>query len=222
MFNGNGWMKPDSKSSPRPDSTSSPRAGSTNSDAAGSPRSTDKELVRRCQNEPAAFEELMRRYKRTVYSYARATTGSAEDAEEVTQDVFVKIYRAAHRFDETYSFTTWLYKITSNTCKNKLRGKHHLISIDDDEAPVIMTGHEATPLDVYSQKMDIAEVRNAIAQLPEAYREVLYLRYVQNASYQEIADALELSIGNVEARVFRGKQKVRQILNSKYGEAKRT
>lgn len=202
----------------KPDSTSSPQAGSTDS-----PRATDKELIRRCQKEPAAFEELMRRYKRTVYSYARATTGSAEDAEEIMQDVFVKIFRAAHRFDETYSFTTWLYKITSNTCKNKLRGKHHLLSIDDEDAPVVAASGQPGPLDAYNQKLDIAEVRNAIAQLPAAYREVLYLRYVENASYKEIADALDLSLGNVEARVFRGKQKVRQLLMSKYRpEAKRT
>ncbi len=181
---------------------------------------SDKELVRRCQADPAAFEELMRRYKRVVFAYARAATGSAQDAEEVTQDVFVKVYRAAHRFDAQYSFTTWLYKIASNTCKNKLRSHaHRTMSIDEEESPIVAVSADRGPLEVYERKLDIAEVRSAIAELPPHYREVLYLRYVESMSYKEIGRVLRLSIGNVEARIFRGKERVRRILLRKGGHA---
>ena len=79
----------------------------------------------------------MRRYKRAIFAYAVASTGSRQDAEEVTQDVFVKVYRAAHRFDSQYAFTTWLYKIASNTCKNKLRGRRRrAVSLDNEDSPV--------------------------------------------------------------------------------------
>ena len=139
----------------------------------------------------------MRRYKRVVFAYARATTGSFQDAEEVTQDVFVKVYRAAHRFDAQYSFTTWLYKIASNTCKNKLRSHaHRTMSIDEEESPIVAVSADRGPLEVYERKVEAAEVRSAIAELPPHYREVLYLRYVESMSYKEIGRVLRLSIAS--------------------------
>lgn len=175
---------------------------------------SDKELVKRCQADQAAFEELLRRYKRAVFAYAVAVTGSRQDAEEVTQDVFVKMFRAAHRFNSQYSFTTWLYKIASNTCKNKLRSRRHpaALSLDDEESQIITVSRDPDPLAVYRRNMEIDGVRRVIESLPPRYREVLYLRYVQGLSYREIADVLGLSMGNVEARIFRGKEKVREKL----------
>ena len=174
---------------------------------------TDKELVARCQSDRAAFEELVRRYRRPIFAYARATLGSPQDAEEVAQDVLVKVYRAAHRFDPRYSFKTWLYTIVSNTCKNKLRGRRpHGLSLDDERAVWPATDAEPDPLEAYRRAVETGEVRDAITQLPPGYREVLYLRYVEGLRYREIADALGVSIGNVEARIFRGKRKIRRIL----------
>ncbi len=179
---------------------------------------SDKELVMRCQADSAAFEELVRRYKRAIFNYARLSTGSAQDAEEIAQDVFVKLYRSAHRFDTRYSFTTWLYKIASNTCKNKFRSRHQpALSLDDEDSPLTVASREPTPLDAYRAKIEIAEVRNAINELPTRYKEVLYLRYVEGLGYREIADILGVSMGNVEARIFRGKERVRQKLMKKFG-----
>ncbi len=173
---------------------------------------TDKELVRRCQADPAAFEELVRRYRRAVYAYALASTGSRQDAEEIAQDVFVKVYRWAHRFNDRYSFTTWLYTIASNTCKNKYRSRgRDLLSLDDENA-VLPASREAPPLDVYEKNIEVSNVRNAINELPARYRQVLYLRYVEGMSYKDIAAVLGLSLGNVEARIFRGKEKIRRKL----------
>jgi len=180
---------------------------------------SDKELVRRCQTDSVAFEELMRRYKRAVFAYARVSIGSPQDAEEVTQDVFVKVFRAAHRFDSHYSFTTWLYKIASNTCKNKLRSRRRrAASLDDEESTLVPESNDPGPLDAYGKKVELAEVRNAINELPARYRQVLYLRYVEGLRYREIAEALELSMGNVEARIFRGKEKIRRKLLRKSGK----
>ena len=185
---------------------------------------SDKELVRRCQVDAAAFEELMRRYRRTIFAYAAAATGSRQDAEEITQDVFVKVYRAAHRFNSRYSFTTWLYKIASNTCKNKLRSRRHAtpVSLDGEENAVVAVSGQPGPLDVYRQAVEVAEVREVIGGLPPRYREVLYFRYVEGLSYREIADVLGLSIGNVEARIFRGKERVRETLLKKTARADRS
>ncbi len=174
---------------------------------------TDKELVRRCQADPAAFEELVRRYRRAVYAYALASTGSRQDAEEVAQDVFVKVYRAAHRFNDRYSFTTWLYAIASNTCKNKYRTRgRKVLSLDDEDAVAVPASREVAPLDVYRRNVEVSEVRSAINELPARYRQVLYLRYVEGLRYKDIAAVLGLSLGNVEARIFRGKEQVRQKL----------
>jgi RNA polymerase sigma-70 factor (ECF subfamily) len=176
---------------------------------------SDKELVRRCQTDEAAFEELLRRHRRAIYAYARAYINSREDAEEVTQDVFVKVYRAAHRFNSHYSFSTWLYTIASNTCKNKLRSRRRHqdnVSLDAGDGLPLPAPDEAGPLEVYRRNLEIAAVRRAIQLLPDGYREVLFLRYVKGLSYKDIADALGLSLGNVEARIFRGKAKVRERL----------
>ncbi len=176
---------------------------------------SDKELVKHCQADPAAFEELVRRFKRPIYAYARSAIGSPQDAEEVAQDVFVKVYRAAHRFNPKYSFKTWLYTIASNTCKNKLRSRSRhkaKLSLDHEDSPVVTLSHEADPLDAYERNVAIAEVRDAINSLPPKYRQVLHLRYVEGLQYKEISKALGLSLGNVEARIFRGKERIRQRL----------
>ena len=171
---------------------------------------SDKELVKRCQADSAAFEELLRRHRRAIFAYAMASTGSRQDAEEITQDVFVKVYRAAHRFDSRYSFTTWLYAIASNTCKNKFRSRRkRTVSLDGEAIAVVPISHEADPLEAYRKNVEVSEVRNAIDELPPRYRQVLYLRYVE---------ALSLSLGNVEARIFRGKEKVRQKLLKRSGK----
>ena len=180
---------------------------------------SDKELVKRCQADSAAFEELVRRYRRAIFAYAMASTGSRQDAEEITQDVFVKIYRAAHRFNSRYSFTTWLYAIASNTCKNKFRSRRkRTVSLDGEGIAVVPISHEADPLEAYRKNVEVSEVRNAINELPPRYRQVLYLRYVEALSYKEIAEVLSLSLGNVEARIFRGKEKVRQKLLQRSGK----
>jgi RNA polymerase sigma-70 factor (ECF subfamily) len=176
---------------------------------------SDQELVRRCQADSTAFEELVRRYRGRVFAYALSSVGSRPDAEEITQDVFVKVYRAAHRFDSQYRFTTWLYTIASNTCKNKFRSRRRRrgdVSLDAEKSPVHPASEEPGPLEVYERNVEIAAVRDAINQLPPRYRQVLYLRYVEGLSYKEIAEVLGLSLGNVEARIFRGKGKVRRKL----------
>jgi RNA polymerase sigma-70 factor, ECF subfamily len=174
----------------------------------------DKELVLRCQSDPTAFEELMRRYRRAIYAYAVRSVGSRQDAEEITQDTFVKVFRAAHRFNSHYSFTTWLYTIASNTCKNKLRSRsrHKAMSLDNEKSPFDPTTEEPGPLEAYRRKIEIEEVRAAINDLPTRYKQVLHLRYVEGMSYNEIATTLSLSLGNVEARIFRGKKKIREKL----------
>ena len=182
---------------------------------------SDKDLVKRCQEDAAAFEEIVRRYKRAIFAYARSAIGSTQDAEEVTQDTFVKVYRAAHRFDPKYSFKTWLYTIVSNTCKNKLRSRARRrrdISLDHENSPLVTLSHEATPLEIYERNVEIKTVRDAIDSLPPRYKQVLHLRYVEGLRYREIGKALGLSLGNVEARIFRGKERIRHRLLRGSGE----
>jgi len=182
---------------------------------------SDKDLVKRCQSDVAAFEEIVRRYKRAVFAYARGAIGSTPDAEEVTQDVFIKVYRAAHRFNPKYSFKTWLYTIASNTCKNMLRSRarhRRNISLDNEDSPLVTVSRESTPLEAYEQGIEVEAVRDAIDSLPPRYKQVLHLRYVEGLRYREIGKALGLSLGNVEARIFRGKERVRQRLLRNLGK----
>ena len=183
---------------------------------------SDKELVRRCQAEPAAFAELMRRYKRAIFAYAVASTGSRQDAEEITQDTFVKVYRAAHRFDSRYRFTTWLYKIALNLCINeqKKRKIRRTRSLDEpagsnpDGTKIVerVAGPTPAPLTEAERHEFNRILWEAIAALPDEQRTTLVLLEVHGLSYREIAEVLDVSVSAVKMRVKRARESMQDCL----------
>ncbi len=172
---------------------------------------SDEALATRCQTDADAFHELFRRYHRRLYHYARGLIGSPEEAEEATQDTFVRLYKFAHHFDATRKFSTWFYTIAANQCRNRLRRrqKHHEQSLDAEDAPEPADTHNPGPLEVYEKKAVREMVDAAIEQLPPNYREVLHLRYLEGMAYKEIAAALQVSVSAVETRIFRAKKLLR-------------
>jgi RNA polymerase sigma-70 factor, ECF subfamily len=177
---------------------------------------SDETLAGRCQRDQDAFEELFRRYHRRLYVYARGMLGSAEEAEEVTQDTFVRLFKFAHHFDLRRKFATWFYTIAANQCRNHIRARrdHSVLSLDSDDAPEPADTHSPGPLEVYERERVREKVDQAIEQLPPLYREVLHLRYLEGLSYREIAQALHLTVSAVETRIFRAKGLLRTELAS--------
>lgn len=188
----------------------------------------DRALVERFKNgDESAFEVLVGKYSGRAYQIAYGVLGSREDAEEVAQDVFIRIHRALARFRGEAEFTTWMYRITMNLAKNKyrwnkIRGSKVNISID---APLEGTGDssgEERKIDLPDGRMAPDEksvfteleqnVRDELDNLPDIYREALVMRNVEEMSYEDIASTLDCKLGTIKSRIARGREELRKRL----------
>ena len=185
---------------------------------------TDQELLERCQiGDDTAFDELVRRHQQRAFHVAFQLLRDPEDAAEVAQDAFVRIYRSVNAFRGECEFTTWLHQIVINLARNKhrwwkRRGRHSTVSLDtplemaDGEAPMQMAASGDAP-DVEAVKAEFVERLNRkIAELPRKFREVLVLRNVEGLSYEQIAIALDCSIGTVKSRIARAREALRESM----------
>lgn len=178
-------------------------------------------LIERCRaGDQQAFDELVTRYERRVYSLAFRMTGNVEDANDLAQEAFVRVFTALPGFKGESSFSTWLYRIVTNVCLDELRrrGRQAVVSIDqpvlrEDGALVRQTADpNGGPLD----RLERTEVRQAvqlgISMLQPDHRAVLILRDLQGLSYEEIAVALGCSLGTVKSRLNRSRLALRDRL----------
>lgn len=154
----------------------------------------------------SVFSELLKRHKEKVRNIIYLTLSNSDGVDDIAQEVFITVYRHLKSFRFESQFTTWLYRITINKCKDHLR-KKNIRSIFlplKDEEPVFESINEDT---------DIKHiVRNAIATLPDKLRIPLVLKDLEGFSYQEIADTMECEIGTVKSRIFRAREALKKIL----------
>lgn len=171
-----------------------------------------------------AWEVLMDRYTGKAYQIAFGILGQRDDAEEVTQDAFIRIYRALPKFRGDSEFSTWMYRIVVNQARNKYRwnkrrGAHLNISIDQELGPEEGSG---LTLDIPDRRKTPdrqvifteweGEISREMAELPEVNREALILRNVKNLSYEEIARVLGCKVGTVKSRIARAREELRKRL----------
>ena len=180
---------------------------------------TDTELVDRCRkNDHEAFSVLVDRHKRMVLGCAYRIVGDEEEAEDIAQDVFLRVYQALPRFRGESKFTTWLYRIVSNVCLNRLRKVNpETVSIEanDEEqrfSPSYLADSDNTPEANFEWKRFRERVRGMVSTLPPQYSEVVHLRHMHGLAYDEIANTLNLPLGTVKTHLFRAKEKLKQIL----------
>jgi len=167
----------------------------------------DFSLIKRfIDGEEQVFGELVKRHKEKVRNIIYITLSNSDAVDDIAQDVFITVYRHLKNFRFESQYTTWLYRITINKCKDYLR-KKNIRSIFlplKEEEPVFGSVNEDT---------DIKEiVRNAIATLPDKLRIPLVLKDLEGFSYQEIADTMECEIGTVKSRIFRARETLKKIL----------
>lgn len=155
--------------------------------------------------EEAAFVELYNRYRRRVYAYCVRMVSSQEMADDLFQEVFVRVSRKRHRF-EAGSFSAWLFAIARNLCLNALRDTVTHVALDDVQDTLQTAADEAE----YDQSLEL--LKEAIDQLPNDLREPLVLRVYSGLSYQEISDLTETKLATVKVRIFRAKQRLHDIL----------
>ena len=179
----------------------------------------DRLLIKRArEGDQKAFEELLNKYRNLVYHVMMKMVRNPQEAEDLSQEAFIKAFRALGSFNEEFAFSTWLMKIATNNCIDFLRKKKlKTYSIDepiqykDERVKIEVPDHEPTP-----EKLLLREERNkmlddAIQSLPPRYRHVIVLRHKEEKSYEDISEILKLPLGTVKARIFRA----REMLNKK-------
>jgi RNA polymerase sigma-70 factor (ECF subfamily) len=180
------------------------------------------EVIARClQGDQVAWAVIMDRHRRKVFNLAYKFVGRHDEAEDLTQDIFVKIFKALHTFDRRANFQTWLISISRNLCIDhyrSVRKERATMARDVDASELTPASRERGPLAQLEQS-DLKEIiRRAMSELPDALRVAVTLRDLQEYSYQEIADQLHLPEGTVKSRINRGRielaRQIRRIQDS--------
>jgi RNA polymerase sigma-70 factor (ECF subfamily) len=187
---------------------------------------SDKEIVERFNSgDNSVFSVLVDRYLNKAYQIAYGILGNKQDAEEVSQDVFLRIYKALPKFRGDAEFSTWMYRIAVNLAKNKYRwnksrGSKKNISIqaslgnDEDSFSLEDRISDESPLP--DEKVELSEfeqnIMDEIEELPELYREALILRNVEEMSYEDIAKVLGCKLGTIKSRIARAREELKSRL----------
>lgn len=179
----------------------------------------EKTLVARAKKgEMDAFEELVTAYERRVYALALRSSGSEEDAKDISQEVFLRIYRAIDSFRGESGFSTWVYRITMNICVDHARrgstAPPTLSLVDEDahETPLPDPDPAHQPELAAENAALREELQTALDELTDDHRQILLLRDVSGLHYDEIAHVLKLSEGTVKSRLARARRCLREIL----------
>jgi RNA polymerase sigma factor (sigma-70 family) len=171
----------------------------------------DELLAIRCQlGEPAAFDDLIARWHAPLWSFVRRLVGNDDEAQEIFQDVWVRVIRGLPRLRDGAKLRAWLFGIARRTLMDRLRQEYArspTVDIDVDEIA-------ADPLTVGDSE-ELPQLEGALAELPIIEREVVTLFYLQELSLNEIAEALKVPVGTVKSRLFRARRLLRQAMSTR-------
>jgi RNA polymerase sigma-70 factor (ECF subfamily) len=179
----------------------------------------DRTLAKRAQRgDQKAFAALVTRHQRYVYNLAYRLLRDAQEAEDLAQEAFLRAWRGLPGFRGAAEaggarFTTWLYRIVTNLCYNRLPGLRRQLAQQDEEMLERVAAPSAhTPAAQLEAGERRARVQAAIEALPDKYRMVVSLYYLQEQSYQEIADVLDLPLGTVKTHLYRARGRLKRLL----------
>ena len=186
--------------------------------AAAIPADPDEATIERfLSGDRAAFEELFDRYGTYVYNIVRGVLASSDDASDVTQEVFLQVYRSLHKFRRGSRFTTWLYRIALNRALDAARAHRRRGVLPLSEAiekKLEPTGDPGGDIESHSAAELVWRV---LRQMDPKHRDVLVLRYIQELDIEEMAEVLGCSVGAVKVRLFRARQKFRDCYHQVVG-----
>ena len=173
-------------------------------------------LIQRClQGDQLAWEQIVRQYWRKVFNVAYKFVGKHDEAEDLTQDIFLKIFKALKTFDRRANFQTWIISISRNLCIDhyrSVRKERETIDRDVDAGELTPAAPGQNAYQALEQQDRVELLRKAMAELPPSLREAVVKRDIQEFSYQEIADQLNLPEGTVKSRINRGRTELaRQV-----------
>jgi RNA polymerase sigma-70 factor (ECF subfamily) len=190
------------------------------------PATAIDDLIERClRGDQQAWEQIVQQHWRKVFNVAYKFVAKHDEAEDLTQDIFLKIFKSLDTFDRRANFQTWLISVSRNLCIDhyrSVRKERETIDRDVDPGDLAPVSHEVSPYAALEQRDRVSLLREALASLPDTLRTAVLLRDIRELSYQEIADALHLPEGTVKSRINRGRTELaRQIkrLKTHYEEA---
>lgn len=167
-----------------------------------------------------AFEELVISYEKKIYNYCFRMTNSIEDAEDLTQEVFIRVYRKLGSFRATSKFSSWIYRIAHNLCIDRYRrGRVPSISLsatklENDQKDMDLPSREQTPEKCLISREQLDLILKCIAMLKPKYRSVIVMRDIQDLAYEEIATILKLPMGTVKSQISRARARLRETIAS--------
>ena len=168
----------------------------------------DNLLVWQCLNgRKDAFEKLVDKYQKVILNVAYRMTGNLDDAEDVTQAVFLKAYNNLSLFKLEHKFFSWLYRIAINECLNQAKPKKRVEKLEHD-----IISQEKSPEEIYAANELSSQIQTALMKLTLEYRSAIILRHYRQCSYQEIGDILNIPVKTVKSRLFTARQLLRDIL----------
>ncbi|HTG70354.1 MAG TPA: RNA polymerase sigma factor SigW [Candidatus Udaeobacter sp.] len=169
-----------------------------------------------------AFAELVDLYQDKLFHMAYRMLNSRQEAEDVVQDTFLRVYKNLDRYDDTLKFSTWIYRIATNLCIDRLRKRKPTYSLDaESSGHEGLDGYSMIPSDNRTPESELLLtdtqriIHAAIAALPPKYKTVMTLRYMQDLSLQEIGDVLDMPVTTIKTRVHRGREFLRKKLEHK-------
>ena len=180
--------------------------------------SSDAQVVERIlRGESEVFAVLLKRYQIPIINYVYRMMGNYDTAVDLSQEVFLKVYLSLDKYDKTYKFSTWLYKIASNQTIDYLRKKKlNVVSIDhvpdseEEGRPFEIPSNNPGPEELFFSKDLQERIESLLETLPEDYKELLVLRHVNGLSYNEIAEVTNLPLGTVKNRIFRARRELKE------------
>ncbi len=182
---------------------------------------SDTELVSRIlAGDESFFEILVRRYQTRVVAHVTRMIGRREDALDLAQEIFLKVFQALHRFNPEFKFSTWLFRIAGNAAIDHLRKRRPRtvpLEVPDSESRsgVSAIEHESAGLDPYGELRNVERgeaISRAIAALPPEFRELITLRHFGGLSYEEIARVKNMPLGTVKNKLFRARVVLKERL----------
>lgn len=182
----------------------------------------DKLVASAVKGDQSAYQKLMDKYQKPLYFHVIRMVKDHEQVEDLIQEAFVKAFDNLKSYNTNYAFSTWLYRITTNHTIDYLR-KKKLKTMSIDEPVKTKDGDMAVQIEdteastdrniIRKQRQEI--IRKAIRDLPEKYRQVIEMRHLEELSYQEISDELDLPLGTVKAHIFRAREMLYKALKDK-------
>lgn len=177
-----------------------------------------KQVLKGDQN---AYADIVNLYQHKLYQVCYRMLGNKQEAEDITQEAFIRAYINLHSYDQKRKFSTWIYRIATNLCIDRIRKKKPDYYLDAEVA-----GTEG--LDMYSQistderlpeevveQMELQDrIQYEISRLPDKYRSVIVLKYIEELPLQEISEILDMPLGTVKTRIHRGREALRKQLNN--------